>query len=215
MNPTDLTQELQAALHVRTVMDDESRHVARVYADALYRAASQQGRVDEVLGEFNALINEVFARAPELEVILATASISRERKETMLERIFQGRVSDIFFNFLKVVNAHERLDLLRNLAGAFRSLCEERSGRIEVQVRSAVALNDEQRDRLGHIVREVAAREPVLRETIDPALLGGLVIQVGDWVYDSSVRTRLDTIRNQLVERSSHGIQSGRDRFGS
>ena len=56
--------------------------------------------------------------------------------------------------------------------------------------------------------------EPLLEEKVEPELLGGLVVRIGDWVYDASVRTRLDEIRNQLIERSSHGIASGRDRFG-
>ena len=51
--------------------------------------------------------------------------------------------------------------------------------------------------------------------SVEPELLGGLVVQVDDWVYDASVRTRLDILRKQLVERSSHAIQSGRDRFSS
>jgi F-type H+-transporting ATPase subunit delta len=48
---------------------------------------------------------------------------------------------------------------------------------------------------------------------VDPSLLGGLVVRTGDYVYDASVRTRLETIRKQLIERSSHEIQTGRDRF--
>jgi len=60
---------------------------------------------------------------------------------------------------------------------------------------------------IGHV-------EPVLQETVDPDLLGGMVVRILDWVYDASVRARLQMLRNQLIERSSHGIQSGRDRFG-
>ena len=58
-------------------------------------------------------------------------------------------------------------------------------------------------------------REPVLELTVDPTLLGGLVVRVGDNLFDGSVRTRIDTLRKQLIERSSHEIQSGRDRFSS
>jgi F-type H+-transporting ATPase subunit delta len=62
-------------------------------------------------------------------------------------------------------------------------------------------------------MRQATRREPDLIETVDPDLLGGLVVQVGDLLYDASVRTQLDHIRNQLTERSSHEIQAGRDRF--
>ena len=55
----------------------------------------------------------------------------------------------------------------------------------------------------------------MLATKIDPDLLGGLVVRVGDWLYDASVRTQLETIRNQIIARSSHEIQSGRNRFSS
>ena len=58
-------------------------------------------------------------------------------------------------------------------------------------------------------------REPVLIPKVDPDILGGLIVQVGDWRYDASVRHQLDIIRNQLIESSSHEIQVGRDRFSS
>jgi len=198
-----------------TVLDDEGRHVARIYGEALYKSAEQQGRVDELQGELDALVKEVFARSPEVELILSSAAISRERKQAVLDHVFGGRASDVFLHTLQVLNNHDRLDLLRHVVTAYRTIHDQKAGRIIAEVRSAVSLTDEQRHRLLETVREVSAREPVLHETIDPSLLGGLVVQVGDWVYDASVRTKLDTLRNQLIERSSHGIQGGRNRFGN
>ena len=86
---------------------------------------------------------------------------------------------------------------------------------MQVRVRSAVPLADDQRERLTGELRETFGKEPVLHASVEPDLLGGLVVQVDDWVYDGSIRTRLDILRKQLVERSSHAIQSGRDRFSS
>jgi F-type H+-transporting ATPase subunit delta len=197
----------------KTVLDDESRHVARVYAEALYNAAERQGQAHELLGELEALVNEVFARDPGAELFLASAAVGRGRKREAIEKAFRGRASDTFVRFLLVLDKHDRLGLLRAIAAAYRTLYERKSNRIHVRVRSAVPLNDEQRQRIGEDVRAVSGREPILEEAVDPELLGGLVIRVGDWVYDASVRTRLNMIRNQLIERSSHDIQSRRDRF--
>jgi len=197
-----------------TVMDDEARHVARVYADALYTAAERQGAVDEVLGELETLV-DAFARDPGLELLFSSASIGESRKKEMIERAFSGRASQTFTNFLGVLNHHGRLYMLRPIAQALRTKHERKHKRFVVQVRSAVPLNDDERQRLADDLRSVAEMEPVLQETVDPAILGGLIVRVQDWVYDASVRTRLENIRNQLIERSSHGIQSGRDRFGS
>jgi F-type H+-transporting ATPase subunit delta len=199
----------------KTVLDDEARHVARVYAEALYKAAERQGKTEEVLGELEALHGEVFRRHPGLELFLASAAVGRERKGEALRKAFEGRASETLTRFLQVLNNHDRLDLVRAIAGAYRTLFDVRSNRIHVKVRSAVPLNDEQRGRIAGDVRAVTGREPILEEAVDPELLGGLLIRVGDWVYDASVRTRLDAIRTRLIERSSYDIQSGRDRFGT
>ena len=74
-------------------------------------------------------------------------------------------------------------------------------------------LPDDQRDQLTRELRELVHGEPILETEVDPDLLGGLVVRFHDWLYDGSVQTQLQTIRNQLIESSSHEIQSGRDRF--
>jgi F-type H+-transporting ATPase subunit delta len=71
-------------------------------------------------------------------------------------------------------------------------------------VTSAVPLPDDQREQLRQELRAKYNKEPVLTTQVNPALLGGVVIRVGDWIYDASVRTRLETLRKQLTERRSH-----------
>lgn len=205
--------EIETQVRHRTVMDDEARHVARVYAEALYRAAEKNGAVEEVLGELESLVDDVFRRDPGLELFFASAAVGQDRKAHALAAAFGGRASATFLQFLEVLNAHERLDMLRAISQAFRTLNDRKAHRIVVHVRSAVPLTDAERDRLRADIRSVGKLEPILQETVDPDVLGGLIIRINDWVYDASVRTRLQSVRNQLVERSSHGIQSGRDRF--
>ena len=105
--------------------------------------------------------------------------------------------------------------LMRPILAAARDLANERANRIRVHVRSAVPLPNDQRDRLREQLRSTYHKEPLLETAVDPELLGGLVVQVGDWQYDSSVRRQLEILKNQLIERSSYEIQSGRDRFCS
>jgi F-type H+-transporting ATPase subunit delta len=62
-------------------------------------------------------------------------------------------------------------------------------------------------------IREAFQLEPIVQSQVDPDLLGGVVVKVGDWLYDASVRSRLESIRNQLIAKGSHEIQSRRDRF--
>jgi F-type H+-transporting ATPase subunit delta len=190
-------------------MDDEARHVAKVYAEALYNAAEPAQQIGPVLEDFDALLNGVFKQDPGLELVMASAAIGRDRKSEMIRTAFEGRASDVFSRFLQVLNEHDRLDMVRAVGDAFRAMHDRRTRKLSVHVTSAVPLNDHERDRLRQDVREVAHFEPILIETIDPEVLGGLVIRIQDWVYDASVRARLQTVRSQLIERSSHGIPSG------
>jgi F-type H+-transporting ATPase subunit delta len=141
--------------------------------------------------------------------------VSRSKKAKAIRHAFENRASELLTNFLLVLNDHDRLDLLRVVDTAYRELLEERAGHVRVHVLSAVPLLAEQADKLRRELRETFHREPVLEAKVDPDLLGGLVVQLGDWVYDGSVRTRLQNLKHQILMESSHEIQGGRDRFGS
>ncbi len=198
----------------QTVMDDETRQVARVYAEALYKAAEPSGQTEEVRGELGTIVEAVYGRDPGLALFFESASVKSDRKKAVLESAF-AEASETVRNFLGVLNAHDRLGMLRPIAEAYGKLCDRKSRRVPVHVTSAVPLTDEQRQRVTEDVRAVANVEPILEETVDPEILGGLIVRIADWVYDASVRTRLATVRKQLIERSGHGISSQRDRLDS
>jgi F-type H+-transporting ATPase subunit delta len=197
-----------------TVLDDTARHVARVYAQALLNTAAKRGQADAVLDELRGIVHDVFGRDPFFELYLASAAVARDRKDDLLRKIFQGRVSDTLLDGLLVLNQHGRLDLLRGVADVYGELFDRRHNRTRVDVRSAVPLTEEQLGRLRGELRDFLRKEPILQTRVDPDLIGGLVVQVEDWLYDASVRGRLRDIRDHLIERSSHAIQGGRDRFG-
>src|SRR5262249_18271848 len=126
-----------------------------------------------------------------------------------IQQAFHGRASDLLEQFLRLLNANGRLDVLRGVIDAYRHIYDRKKRRVVVVARSAGPLNGDERRRLCDDVRSVAQIEPLLQEQIDPELLGGLVVRIGDWVYDASVRAKLDMVRNQLIEGSSHGVASG------
>ena len=207
--------EQQPQVHHRTVLDDETRHVAKVYAEALYKAAESADHVEPVLDELQTLVDGVFKNDPGLELYFASAAVGRDRKAEVLKKTFEHKTTPTFLNFLDVLNTHDRLGMVRAIAGAYRDLHDRKTRRLVVQVQSAVPLTDDERNQLREDVRAVGHFEPVLEEKVDPDILGGLIIRIQDWVYDASVRSRLNQVRDQLIERSSHGISSGRDRFRS
>lgn len=199
----------------RAVADVDMLQIARVYGEALLNATEQAGRTDEVLGELEALLESAAAPRSTLRQFFVSGVIGRRTRENVLRKVFEGRVDPVLLNFLLVVNEHERMALLPVILFEARQLRDSRANRVPVQVTAAVPLDDEQVSRIRDRVRQALQVEPLIEVKVEPELLGGLKIRVGDWVFDGTVRTKLEELRNQIIARSSHEIQSGRDRFSS
>jgi F-type H+-transporting ATPase subunit delta len=188
-------------------------HVGDVYAEALLGAAEKAGLTDAVLAEFDSLLFDVLDVFPRLEEILASALVSHEEKSGVLDRTLGTQASPVFLRFLKVVSAHGRLDCLRAIHRQARRLCDRMRGRVRVQVSTATPLGADVAQRIAHGLRGLLDGEPVLDQLVDPDLIGGVVVRVGDTVYDGSVATQLQSVRQQMIDRTAHEIQSRRDRF--
>jgi F-type H+-transporting ATPase subunit delta len=188
--------------------------IARVYAEALLDVAHERNKAAEVVEELEALAKAI-KESPEIERAFASPVVRRSAKAKLIDDTFKGKVSDLTFNFLHVLNSKDRLALVRQVAFAYRDLLDQRAKRLRVKVRSATALSENQTEQLRLVIAQATGLDPVIGVSIDPDLLGGMIVQIGDQVFDSSVRTRIDTIRNQLLARSSYEVQTGRDRFSS
>lgn len=195
--------------------DVSAQRVARVYAEALLNAAGKRGQADSVLEEIDALVRDLFRANDLLEPFLASGAISRHDKSEFIRTVFEPRASETLSNFLHVLNDHDRLGLLRQIRFEAMELQNERMRRRRVRVESAIPLRDEERAALTQQLRTTFECEPLLEARVNPELIGGLVVQVGDWLYDASLRTQLETIRHEFIERSSYEIQSGRNRFSA
>jgi F-type H+-transporting ATPase subunit delta len=194
-------------IHHATVFDDATRHVARIYAEALLTAAEKRQQTQEVLEQLEELVRDVLARNSSFTLFLASAVFNRDHKRATLRRAFEGKINEVLYHFLLVLNDHDRLGIIRESAVLMRDIYERRAGRMRVDVTAAVALNDEQRERLRRELHDKFHRDPILAVRVDPDLLGGLVVKVDDWVFDGSVRARLERIRHQLIEKGSY-VQS-------
>ncbi len=195
--------------------DVSAERLARVYAEALMGAADAVGQTRDVIEDIDSLIDDVLRNQPQLEPLFGGAAVGRHARRAAIEKAFTGRASDVFVKFLLVLNEHERLELLRPIRVALHELENERQHRVRVHVFTAVPLPDEYGERIAGAVRQRFGVEPVLVSHVDPALLGGLKIRIGDRQLDATVRTRLDNLKNQVIARSSYEIQSRRNSFSS
>ncbi|VTS04306.1 ATP synthase F1 subunit delta [Tuwongella immobilis] len=205
------------ATRLETVLDqvESSERLARNYAEALYAVAAKANAVDSVGEELAVLVMDVIHQSPDLTALFSSRAISRVEKQSILEKSLTGKASPLLMDFLNVLNMHDRLDSLRGIYFAYRKIHDEQANRNRVRVRSAVELSAEQQDRLRQTLTSLLGKDTILEVTVDPELLGGIVLQLGDQIRDYSVRTRLGNVRTHLLTRSSYVIQSQRNRFSS
>jgi F-type H+-transporting ATPase subunit delta len=185
----------------------------QIYAEALLLAADAQGVTVAIANELDALLQEVFTAVPGLEAFLSSPAVNRRRKDELLLQLFEGKTEPLLLDFLRLLNRKDRFGLLRWAAQAYWALLEDRAGHRKVIVDSAVPLDESGAQALARALAPLVGGVPVLLVRCRPELIGGIVVRVGDRVFDTSVRTRLQTLRHQLLARGSHEIQNRRDRF--
>lgn len=214
MSLSDVDLNIAELAKQYTVLDDASQRIIQVYSAALYQAALPLGLADSVQAELLE-ISSLLKTNPRLETLFASPVISRDEKTRLLKLVFEGKCSPLVVNFIFVLNEHDRLGLLGASVHAYQVLNETRKNQLQVQVITSVKFTPEQEIALQNALQVKLGKQPVLSYTVDDSIVGGLIIKAGDWLWDGSLRNRLQSLRNQLIERSTYEIQSRRDSFSS
>jgi len=187
--------------------------IASVYAEAFLGAAGKDGPIDARIEEFDSLVADVLDRFPALESVLGSGLVAHDQKVGMIDRLLGAQASLHLLRFLKVVSRHGRLDSLRAIHGEVHRGYERMHGRVRVRVTTATAVDDAMAERIAQSLRGILKGAPLVERIVDPDVLGGVVVRVGDTIYDASVANQLENLRQQIIDRSAHEIQSRRDRF--
>jgi F-type H+-transporting ATPase subunit delta len=182
--------------------------IARVYAQAALSLAEPQGQSDEILAELENL-TELMDRDPAFESFLGSPLVDTEERRAVLDRIGRGRISEILLDTLQVMNNKGRSGLARAFVEAFLQEYEELRGQVRVRVESAVPLTPALRNQLQETVSSYTGKTAKLEESVDPSLIGGLVVQVADRRIDTSVVKEIRGLGQRLLERASQEIHSG------
>lgn len=183
--------------------------VARVYARAALGLAEEQGVSESLREEIDQLMLFLDAE-PRREGFLGSPLVDREERREVLDKLFRGRMSELLLDSLQVMNQKGRASLLRAFAVAYRREHDELRGVIDVRVRTAVPLTDDLRRQLADAVNRLGGKTARLDEKVEPSLIGGMVLHMGDEKIDDSVAQDLKGLRRRLEERASREIQSGK-----
>jgi F-type H+-transporting ATPase subunit delta len=171
------------------------------YAGALFEAARERGELEEVLsdlGEFVAALHD----SEELRLFYYGGQVPERQKRRAIDGLTEGMKTSTT-NFLKVLVDNGREEILEEVLGRYEQLVKEYLGRIEVGVTTAVELSQEQLDRVKErLGRVLEGKEVVLETNVDPELIGGAVFRFGGRMMDGSIRGRLESLREGMLERS-------------
>lgn len=172
--------------------------VAVRYANALYSLADKAGGSAKVESDL-ALAVETVAGHDGLRHALHSPTVPDTVKRSVLEKVFSGKVSDTVLRFLYVLVDKGREQYLATILDAFRERLRVDRGEVECHVRSAKKLTAELRKSLEKSLEAFAGKKVILTETVEPELLAGMVVVVGDRVIDASFRSQLNEIKDRLA----------------
>lgn len=198
----------------KTVFDTDKQQLGDVYAKALLRAGKKSGKIDQLMEEL-AAVNQAVNRLPKFKAALESPRIASENKASMIDKAFSDKVSKDLVNFLKVVGNKGRFDCLAAILGSAKKMHDEMSGRIEATITTASTIDDSVQHQISTQLGKALGKAVNITASVDPNIIGGMVVRVGDTVYDGSVVSQLAQVRSQSVKRASDAIRSSIDRFTS
>ena len=183
------------------------------YATALFELARDQKLVDEVkadLEKFEGLLNEsadlnrfdaMLADSDDLRRLVRSPVFSADSQSKALAAVLdKAAIAGIAANFLKVLTANRRLFAVADVIRAFRALVAKFKGEATADVTVAEALSDTNLDTLKVALKSVTGKDVALNVKVDPSIIGGLVVKLGSRMVDSSLRTKLNSIKHAMKE---------------
>jgi F-type H+-transporting ATPase subunit delta len=172
--------------------------IARTYARALFEAAKEQGRLDEVREELDSFV-EAIGDVPELHELLRNPQLDPPAKADALAAVLEGS-DELLRNFIRVVAEKGRAPLIEEIAREFDTMVAAEEQILNVELTTAYALSDSDAGTIVKQIENASGRRVEAERSVDPELIGGLVLKAGSLEVDSSVRGRLNRLRQELVQ---------------
>ena len=169
----------------------------RMYARALFQAAREEGRLEQVaadLAELARALDEV----PELRAVLRNPRIDPSEKAALLDQLTAGG-DELLRNFVRLASEKGRAAELSEMSAELEALVAREQNRLAVELTTAYELSDDEARSIVDKIQQASGRSVDATRTVDPGLIGGIVLQVGSFRADGSVRGRLDRLRRELA----------------
>jgi len=177
-----------------------SQAVARVYAQALMDLGEKEGNLSRIVDDLHA-VRELYDHNREFYEFFVTPRLDRPEKKRILDEAVKGKLDRSVLGLLHVLVDKRREMIIDNVVAEFDRFRDLREGRLHVHVTAARPLEDEARKDIARRLQKATGKQVKIHERVDPRVLGGLVVKVGDRVLDGSLRRKLQALRRVLVDR--------------
>jgi F-type H+-transporting ATPase subunit delta len=171
--------------------------LAQVYARSLFDAAKQAGKLDQLrkqLGQFAEAVNE----NRELQVFFFSPYFSTKEKQDALHRLLVDPDEQLV-NFLELLIDNHRMPVIFRIRRTFDQLWEQENRQLPVEITSAIELDNATTDSVAQRIGESTGRRVMLTTRVDPSIIGGIVVRVGNSILDASIRNRLEQLRRHVA----------------
>lgn len=169
----------------------------KIYSEAVFELAKEQSCADAIKDELDALA-VVFKDNPELPKLLTAPTVTLNEKLDVVKNIFGGKVSELTYNLLCVTTEKGRAAIIPDVAEDYKNRWYEMKNIAEVKVTTSVPLSENLRAKLKAKLEAVYKKTVILTESVDPSIMGGIVLNYGNTLLDGSVKAKLDAIQKQI-----------------
>lgn len=171
---------------------------AVAYAQSMLELANEQKQAEAIGTELKEL-RKVVGENPAANEVLVNPAIGVDERAHMLDRIFKNNVSPLLFNVLGVMNQHNRLGLIGEVAQAYGELLDKQLNKVEVEVIVASAMDAQMLSNAQTKISAALGKEAVVHQRVDESIIGGVVVKVGDRLIDASVKYQLEAMKQQML----------------
>jgi F-type H+-transporting ATPase subunit delta len=172
--------------------------IARRYAKALFAIAREEGKL-EAYSEALKGISDFLQKSPVVEAVLVSPVYPAPLKKAVVDEVIKAQgIQDVLATFLRLVVDRRRIQYLKQIVDCFQELMDEETGVVRAVVTTAVPLAADLKDKVAEVMAKVSGKQVVLQLQEDPAIIGGMVAHIGDMVWDGSIKSQLQGLKESI-----------------
>jgi len=173
--------------------------VSKTYAGALFEVALEQKNIDQILAEYTFVV-EAMALNPDFQLVLMSPKVTSGEKNMILDSTFKDQIGETTLNFLKVLNDKKRNHDVIDIFHAFKGFVDDHKGNVLAKVESVIPMDEAAKKSLEEKLNQVTGKTVTVNNVINPEIMGGLIVHIGDKIIDGSVKRKLEHMKQDLAQ---------------